>query len=205
MHPTRVYLRMKKRVWARPHQLITIGDVAHVLVDESYQKIEQLDLYQLTPSDGNLIVIDLMDVIKRIKEYHPELDIRNVGPPQSIVELKFSRKKTPVIYVFFIWVLLFLGSGLAIMNFHADVSMPKVLARIFYLITGEVNHRPLLLQIPYSLGIGAGMILFFNHIFKHRFNDEPSPLELEVFLYQESIDQYVIDHEKKEDTHGPLP
>ena len=91
------------------------------------------------------------------------------------------------------------------MNFHADVSMPKVLARIFYLITGEVNHRPLLLQIPYSLGIGAGMILFFNHIFKHRFNDEPSPLELEVFLYQESIDQYVIDHEKKEDTHGPLP
>ena len=67
MHPTRVYLRMKKRVWARPHQLITIGDVAHVLVDESYQKIEQLDLYQLTPSDGNLIVIDLMDVIKQIK------------------------------------------------------------------------------------------------------------------------------------------
>ena len=101
-----------------------------------------------------------------------------------------------------VWLLLFVGSGLAIMNFHTDVSMKEVHERIYYLMTGMHHSRPLILQIPYSLGIGLGMVLFFNHLFKQKFNDEPSPLELEVFMYQESIDQYVIDHEKTKGQKG---
>ncbi|KPC99373.1 hypothetical protein LR69_02359 [Geobacillus sp. BCO2] len=42
------------------------------------------------------------------------------------------------------------------------------------------------------------MILFFNHWFRKRINEEPSPLEVEMFNYQQSIDQYVILHENKE-------
>ena len=42
------------------------------------------------------------------------------------------------------------------------------------------------------------MTLFFNHFFKKRINDEPSPLEVEMFNYQQSLDQYVIMNENKE-------
>ena len=42
------------------------------------------------------------------------------------------------------------------------------------------------------------MILFFNHVFKKRFNEEPSPLEVEMFNYQQDLDQYVIMNENKE-------
>jgi len=31
-----------------------------------------------------------------------------------------------------------------------------------------------------------------------RLNEEPSPLEVEVFNYQQSLDQYMIMHENKE-------
>lgn len=85
------------------------------------------------------------------------------------------------------------------MNFHTDVSMREVHERIYYLMTGQHVHEPLVLQIPYSLGIGIGMIVFFNHLFKRRLNDEPSPLELEMYLYQEHLDQYVIEHEKQKE------
>jgi stage V sporulation protein AA len=64
-------------------------------------------------------------------------------------------------------------------------------------LTGIHDKHPLLLQIPYSIGIGAGMILFFNRLFKRRFNEEPSPMELEVFLYQEAMEQYIIHDEKQ--------
>jgi stage V sporulation protein AA len=104
-----------------------------------------------------------------------------------------------------VWIILFVGSGLAIMNFHTDVSMQEVHERIYYLVTGRHENQPLILQIPYSIGIGTGMILFFNHLFKKRFNEEPSPMELEMFLYQEAIDQYVINDEKQKverDSHG---
>ena len=84
------------------------------------------------------------------------------------------------------------------MNFHVDVSMGEVHQKIFTIITGKVEEKPLLIQIPYSFGLGIGMILFFNHFFKKRFNEEPSPLEVEMFNYQQDLDNYVTMNENKE-------
>jgi len=41
------------------------------------------------------------------------------------------------------------------------------------------------------------MVVFFNHLFKKKWNEEPTPLEVEMFLYQENIDQYVVAEEYK--------
>lgn len=191
-----VYLRLKKKVRVSPGQKLRLGDIAQVLADESVMSIVRLEVYRSSLRDGNLVVIDVMDVIERIRRVHPELDVRSVGPAQTIIETEVRRRVPSAVWVVMIWLLLFVGSGLALMNFHTDVSMKSVHQRIYYLVTGQHDARPLILQIPYSLGIGVGMILFFNHLFKRRFNDEPSPLELEMFLYQENLNQYVIDHEK---------
>lgn len=76
--------------------------------------------------------------------------------------------------------------------------MQLVHQKIYYMITGHYKEQPLLLQVPYSFGLGLGMILFFNHLFRKRLNEEPSPLEVEMFNYQQDLDQYVIVHENKE-------
>ncbi len=68
------------------------------------------------------------------------------------------------------------------------------------MITGEFKEQPLLFQVPYSVGLGLGMVLFFNHVFQKRINEEPSPLEVEMFQYQQSLDQYVIVNENKDNT-----
>jgi stage V sporulation protein AA len=87
---------------------------------------------------------------------------------------------------------------MGIMNFHDDVSMQSVQEKLYTIITGKNTSKPLLFQIPYSLGLGLGMILFFNHVFRKRINEEPSPLEVEMFNYQQDIDSYVVIHENKE-------
>jgi len=81
------------------------------------------------------------------------------------------------------------------MNFHADVSMLEVQQRIVELISGKKTERPILFQIAYSIGIGFGMVVFFNHVFKKKFNEEPTPLELEIFLYQENLNHFVVSEE----------
>lgn len=86
---------------------------------------------------------------------------------------------------------------MTIMNFHNDVGMQEVQQKLHYLLTGENNKHPLWMQIPYSLGLGLGMLLFFNHWFKKRFNEEPSPLEIELFKYQKDIDHYISYYENK--------
>lgn len=194
-----VYVRLCKKVTARPGQILRLGDVAQVIADEPHAAVREIPVYQSDFKDGNLAVLDLIDVVGRIRAAFPGLDVRIIGPAQVIIELQTARKKPCKWWVAGVWLLLFVGSALAIMNFHTDVSMREVHERIYYLMTGEHVREPLILQIPYSLGIGVGMIVFFNHLFKRRLNDEPSPLELEMYLYQENLDQYVIDHEKEKE------
>src|SRR5699024_4221207 len=84
-----------------------------------------------------------------------------------------------------------------IMNFHYDVSMQEVQQKLHFLITGEKTEFPLWIQIPYSIGLGVGMLLFFNHWFNKRFNEEPSSLEIEIYNYQQNLDQYLGHYENK--------
>jgi stage V sporulation protein AA len=194
-----VYLQLKKRVKARVGEILLLKDLAQLLTDEDHEDLNDLPILRLRKDQGSHMVVDVMDVLRKIRQQHPEVEVRSVGPLQTIIEVEAVYKVPSGVLVALVWLLLFIGSALAIMNFHTDVSMKAVHERIYYLITGEHNSKPLLLQIPYSIGIGLGMVLFFNHLFKRKFNDEPSPLELEVFLYQENIDQFVIDHEKSKD------
>ncbi|WP_416728882.1 stage V sporulation protein AA [Fictibacillus sp. JL2B1089] len=194
-----VYLRMRQRVQVIQHQKVTIGGVAQVVAsDELEETIKGYVIHEVTPEDKHLIVIDVMRVIATIQKKKPGLDVQTIGPAQSILEIQMQQKKLAPVYFVLVWLLLFTGSALAIMNFHEDVSMQLVHQKIYFMITGHYKEQPLLLQIPYSFGLGLGMILFFNHLFRKRLNEEPSPLEVEMFNYQQDLDQYVIVHENKE-------
>lgn len=194
-----MFLRLRKRLAVKPEALITMGDICQIYWNgEREDAIKRMPIYRVKPADGNLIIIDIMQVIQRLRSAYPEVELEIQGSPQIIVEVQNPKKSANLVLVTLVWILLFVGSGLAIMNFHTDVSMMQVHQRIYYLITGQESKQPLWLQIPYSIGIGMGMILFFNHIFKKKINEEPSPLEVELFMYQQSLDQYYIQHENKE-------
>lgn len=194
-----VYLRMRHRVQATPSQLIKIGDLAQIVASEEARRmIGSLPIHQVESKDKKLIVIDIMKVIQAINVSFPGFEVQTMGAAQTIVEVYFYKQKfRPLLFVL-VWILLFVGAGLAIMNFHEDVSMQEVHQKLHKIITGEENPKPLLLQIPYSIGLGLGMILFFNHLFKKRINEEPSPLEIEMFNYQQALDHYVSMHENHE-------
>ncbi|WP_231633164.1 stage V sporulation protein AA [Numidum massiliense] len=193
----KVYIRLKKRQTVTAGETVTLGDIANVLALEEQQGLRELPLLRV-PSGEHFIVVDALDVIAQILRVHPALHVEAVGATDTILEVKKKRYVPSYAALVAVWLLLFVGSGLAIMNFHADVSMLDVHRRLYYLLTGEQSARPLILQIPYSVGVGIGMIVFFNRLFKRRFNEEPSPLEVEMFLYQESIDQYVVQREREQ-------
>jgi stage V sporulation protein AA len=191
-----LYFRFRKRVSVDKDQPILLRHIVDLLSDpEIEQKLESHIIKTPEPEDGNLILIDMLMVIQSIHLIYPFIRIENFGDPHVLVEIKTEKTKPHFIILALVWLLLFVGSGLTILNFHADVSMLQVHRRIYELLTGKKVQHPYFLQIPYSFGIGMGMVLFFNHVFKKKFSEEPSPLEVEVFLYQESTNRYVITQE----------
>lgn len=199
-----LYLRFRRKVEIRMGDQIRLGDIAELITESKYEKlVSNLLIYESRVEDGNRILIDMMRIMEKLYEAAPELRVVHFGEPHVLLEVStYRKKKTSKLLVAAVWLLLFVGSGLTIMNFHADVSMLQVHQRIYELLTGERVAHPLILQIPYSLGIGIGMVLFFNHLFKKKFNEEPSPLDVEMFTYQENLDQYVITEEYRKKQAG---
>lgn len=194
-----IYIRMRHRVQIRPHDTVYLKDLAQIIAEERfYPVLQDLPIYQPSEEDNNIIIIDVMMVIRKITEVLQAIEVQTIGPTQSIVEVVYKKKGVSTPFFILIWFLLFFGSALAIMYFHEDVSMQETQQRLYTIITGEVVEKPLLFQIPYSIGLGLGMILFFNHVFRKRLNEEPSPLEVEMFNYQQDLDRYVTLTEHKE-------
>ncbi|NEW06145.1 stage V sporulation protein AA [Paenibacillus sp. SYP-B3998] len=191
-----LFIRLRRKARVRKGNVVQLSHIAQMIVEPEYEKsLASLVIHKPQQQDGNRVLIDMMVIVRKVKELYPELQIEHFGEPHVLLEIYTDNKKPSPILIGIVWLLLFIGSGLAIMNFHADVSMLEVHQRIYELMTGKRVDHPLILQIPYSLGIGAGMVIFFNHLFKKKFNEEPSPLEVEMFMYQENVNHYVITEE----------
>ncbi len=194
-----VYIRLRHRVLVQPNDKILIKDIAQIIAEEHlHNRIKEMVLYQVKPEDRNIIIMDIMQIVENLKKVDPAIEVQLIGPSQMIIEVVYKKRKISPVFFLLIWFLLFFGSMLTIMNFHEDVSMQDAHQRLYKIITGKEVEKPLIFQIPYSIGLGLGMIIFFNHVFKKRLNEEPSPLEVEMFNYQNDLDRYVLMHENKE-------
>lgn len=187
-----IYLRMRKNIEAKSDQHILLRDISYVSAKEPRKrKLEQMPIYRITSNDRNIVVIDSFLVIDHLTAAIEDIEIQLLGPEQCIISVVSAKKTMNIWLASFVWLLLFVGTAMTIMNFHYDVSMQEVQQRIHYLLTGEESDYPLWIQIPYSFGLGVGTLLFFNHWFNRRFNEEPSPLEVEIFNYQQDLNNYL--------------
>ncbi|TRM12620.1 stage V sporulation protein AA [Lentibacillus cibarius] len=191
-----VYVRMKKNVELAYLQNVKLKDIAYISASIQWKdKLEATPIYKISKKDHNVVVVDSFLVIDHLNRQYSDLEFQLIGPAQTIIRVKDYKKPTNILVVSAVWLLLFIGTAMTIMNFHYDVSMQEVQQKLHYLLTGDESDYPLWIQIPYSLGLGVGMLLFFNHWFTKRFNDEPSPLEVEIFKYQQDLDTYLTHYE----------
>lgn len=195
---TIVYLRLKKKIFAHVNDTISLKDIAYVSTQSSEKdELNNTVIYTVRKEDEEIVVIDSFIVINYLNTLFGQLEFQLLGPVETIVNVKQQKQKTSFIFVVLIWLLLFIGTAMTIMNFHYDVSMQEVQQKLHFILTGQNEKYPLWIQIPYSFGLGIGMILYLNHWFKKRFNEEPSPLEVELYNYQLNLDNYVKHYENE--------
>ncbi len=193
-----VYIRFKKSIQVEGLKEIKLKDISLISTKSKKKSaLEQTKIYQITKKDHNIIIIDSFFVIDYLNKVNEDLEFQSIGPIQTIIRVEQSKQKPPILIVAGVWLILFIGTAMTIMNFHYDVSMQEVQQKLHYLLTGKENKFPLWIQIPYSLGLGVGMLLFLNHWFKKKINEEPSPLEVELFNYQQDLDKYITHYENQ--------
>ena len=71
--------------------------------------------------------------------------------------------------------------------------MTKLFSQIHELVTGQESSGFTILEISYSFGLTAGILIFFNHFGKKRFTVDPTPMEVQMRLYENDIQTTLIE------------
>lgn len=194
----KIYLLVKSKVAVEKNYKIVVDDLADVYCNDTLlkEKIKNSNIYK-TNDEEDWISISCIYVIEKLLDKDPNLDIEVIGNSEVLIEIKTQVKPNHLLRflkVSAIFILLFFGAGMTIMNFHTDVDMDKSMELMYFALTGKEDANPLALTISYSIGIGVGVILFFNRIISKniRRKKEPGPMELELFSYDREMEDYIL-------------
>ena len=192
-----VYLKGDRNVEVTK-QDVTLGDILEIeCADKLLQsKIRVLKILRIREEKEQRFVISLLKIIDLIHERYPKVEIRNLGESDVIVTYE-NQKTSPMIWHLLktavVTVIIFCGSAFSIMAFNNDVSVTKMFSRIYLLLTGEESNGFTLIELTYCIGLIVGILIFFNHLGRKKFTADPTPMEVEMRLYENDIQETLIE------------
>jgi len=188
-----IYVNTKKKVHLIDKGIIRIKDVADIEAPGAVrQEIERMQLMKKT--DDLHSVVAFNDIVRKIHEKHPSFTVINTGANEALLEWTDRKKESKAITYIKIAVvslILFVGASTAIMTFHTDSQMGKVLEKYTELFLGEEGNVAVI-QISYSVGLAVGIIVFFNHFGGKKLTDDPTPIQVEMALYENDVTDTVV-------------
>ncbi len=198
-----VFVQLEKKYTVDVNEDIFVKDIGKVYChrEDIKKKIEEVKVKKGNKEE-DWTYIKSADVVEKILENDSQLNVTMLGEPEILIEIKSKAKDNTVfqfIKVLFICILLFFGAGIAIVNFYEDVNMVASINKIYYTFTGKNELKPLIMTIPYSLGLGVGVMVFFNRVLSssERRKKEPGPMELELYMYDSDMEDYILNDIKK--------
>lgn len=159
-------------------------------------QIKVMKILKFPEKGQHRMVVSVLKIIKTIHEKYPGIQIENLGPTDLIVTYEKSEEKSKFmeyLKVGFVSVLVFFGAAFSIMSFNNDISVTRMFGQIYQLVTGKQSDGFGALEISYSIGIAIGILIFFNHFGKKRFSIDPTPMEVEMRLYENDIQTTLVD------------
>lgn len=207
-----VYIKADKNVEVTKPD-VTLGDILQMECSnpEVLPKLKTLKILKFMESPKNKgksgsgsgakkgrcrTVVSVLKVIESIHEKYPNIDVQNIGEPDIIVT--YEDQKTPSNFIHWMKVLgvvliTFVGAAFSIMAFNNDVDTVKLFGQIYELIMGKPSDGFTILELTYCIGLIVGILVFFNHFGKKRFSVDPTPMEVEMRLYENDIQTTLVE------------
>lgn len=181
---------------------VRLGDILSLECSNKtiLSKIKTIKLLKLSSKENDRknrqrIVVSVLKIISCIHEQFPDLEIQNMGEVDMIITYKGEETVPQIVHVMkavFIAVVTFCGSAFSIMAFNNDVSVTQLFAQIYESLTGIESNGFTMLEVSYSVGIAIGILLFFNHFGKRKSTADPTPLQVQMRLYEDDIQTTLI-------------
>lgn len=184
---------------------VFLSDVADVycVSRAAESKAKALKVLTIRENRNKRYILAAIDVIEKLQEQDPKLQIDNLGEVSFIVDYQKPGRPayfTAWLKTLFVCVIAFFGSAFAIMTFNNDASVSDVFKEIYRLVMGAESDGFTVLELSYTVGLALGIIVFFNHFAKIKINTDPTPLEVEMRLYEDNINKTLIQNDGRKES-----
>ena len=192
-----LYIQIDQNVEVH-HPHIYLQDIVRLSCSNTklLNRLRVMPVTNLDPDKPGRYVLSSMDLIKDIQQKEPELDITTIGESTFIITYQKEGSVNIVLRwckVIFVCLATFFGAGFSIMTFNNDVDIPALFEQIYTQVTGQASNGFSVLEISYSIGIGLGVLFFFNHFGRMKLTDDPTPMQVQMRLYEDDVNTTIIE------------
>ena len=196
MAQTTVYIKAERNTQMQTDDVF-LKDIASLYCEDKVvlARVKAIKLHTFHEKLEKRFFISMTEVIALIKEAVTGVEVESIGEPDMIAERVYVEKKRgapEVLKILLVSLVCFFGASFTIMAFHNDIGIVDVFARYYELVMGSKSNGFTVLEISYSIGLAAGIIIFFNHIGGRRITKDPTPIEVEMSTYEEDVEKTLI-------------
>ena len=191
-----VYLKCDRNVEVQSEDVF-LSDLGELRCSDSVTvaKLKALKAHHFRKQDTKRCVISTLKLVKLMEETCPNITVQIVGEPDVLVEwISVDKHKgwQQWLKAALVCLVSFFGTAFTIMAYHNDVGINDVFTEVYRMVMNREPQGLNTLEVSYSLGLAAGIIVFFNHIGGRRITKDPTPIEVAMSNYEEDVDKALI-------------
>ena len=201
MEQITLYIKLEKNVEI-PADDIFLKDLGNVYCqnDSVVNRCKALRICKLPYGKNARTIISVMKIVELLDKEFPGILVENIGETDVVVE-RIQREQMSkwkeIAKILFVSGITFFGTAFTIMAFHNDIGIMELFNKIHKTITGVESNGHSILEFAYSIGLCIGIIVFFNHVGGRRITKDPTPIEVEMRIYEDEINQTLIDYSQR--------
>ncbi len=183
---------------------VFVKDVATVYCSDPaiQNKCNAMKIRTIRENRSRRYVGNALDVIRGLESLDPSIQVNNVGKVEFIIDYQPPQREKHLwewTKTVFVCLVCFCGAAFAIMTFNNDVNVQDVFGEIYLMVTGVQPEGVTIMELTYCIGLSGGIVLFFNHFSKWKVNTDPTPLEVEMRLYEDNISKTLIQNSQRKE------
>lgn len=198
-----MYIKAERNVEVQKEQ-VQLKDLAKMTCTDAMilAKAKSLKVYEFRKEGPKREVISIVKIIEMLQSIYPNLTVENLGETDTVIEqVNVDKHKGFVqgMKILLVSLISFFGTAFTIIAYHNDIGIVDVFFRVHELIMGQQPDGFTILEVSYSIGLAAGIIIFFNHIGGRRITKDPTPIEVEMRIYEKDVNTALVETADREE------
>lgn len=193
---TTIYINAKQNVELQSED-VYVKDIGSLTCSDTHvlAKVKAIKLHHFKEGEPKRQVISMLKVIEEIDRACPGTSVESIGQPDVLFEyIDVNKHKgfIQTVKLLFVAMISFFGTAFTIVAFHNDIGINDVFVKVYEMVMGQPGDGYGILELAYSVGLAIGIIVFFNHIGGRRITKDPTPIEVEMRIYEEDVNKALI-------------